>query len=91
MATFEEKKAIKRHKNALHLKLTGFDTIRENQRKQLIYKRIKQCRWRESNPHSSCPERDFESRASASSATPAQPAKYKGIKALFQAGARGAG
>ncbi len=37
-----------------------------------------ECRWRESNPHSSCPERDFESRASASSATPAQPDNYRG-------------
>jgi hypothetical protein len=32
--------------------------------KLLIYKEIKECRWRESNPHPSCPGRDFESSAS---------------------------
>jgi tRNA (guanosine-2'-O-)-methyltransferase len=53
-------------------------------RKSLTFQRDKACRWRESNPHSSCPERDFESRASASSATPARPVNYKGKRRHFQ-------
>ena len=43
-----------------------------------------QCRWRESNPHSSRPERDFESRASANSATPARPITIREVVLIYK-------
>jgi hypothetical protein len=43
-----------------------------------------QCRWRESNPHSSRPERDFESRASANSATPARPLTIREVILIYK-------
>ena len=42
------------------------------------------CRWRESNPHPSCPGRDFESRASANSATPARPITIREVVLIYK-------
>src|SRR4030043_2423790 len=39
---------------------TGDDKRVRAHRKSLTFQRDKACRWRGSNPHSSCPERDYE-------------------------------
>ena len=53
-------------------------------RKTLDYQRNKACRRRESNPHGPCGPLDFESSASASSATPASVPQYRGLQPFFQ-------